>query len=312
MWLIYALGSGFGHLTRACALARAAPHDVRVRILTNSPYAVSVQRAFPALELAVLDPALAVDEARDEVRRRIAAEPEACLIVDTFPRGLGGELVDIVPRYRGRCVLIRRDLNPRYSEAFELEAFVARSYELVLEAESPNTAAWLVRSCHELPARYRKRERPAVIVCAAGNPEELDWYGTVAAKLRRHDYDVQCVAPVCPSTCPPDCWLAYWPAIDLFPGADVVVGGGGYNTVYECLACRVPLVARPWPRKYDRQALRARRYAAAVVANPADAVAAVEAILSDPPMRERTVGYENGAVAGAAAIQRVVASSRRH
>jgi len=45
--------------------------------------------------------------------------------------------------------------------------------------------------------------------------------------------------------------------MDLLPGVDLVVGGAGYNTVNECLACGVPLIARAWPRKYDRQSLRA-------------------------------------------------------
>ncbi|MBW4572535.1 MAG: hypothetical protein KME31_32500 [Tolypothrix carrinoi HA7290-LM1] len=35
--------------------------------------------------------------------------------------------------------------------------------------------------------------------------------------------------------------------------ADVVVGGAGYNTVYECAALGVPLVAIALKRLYDRQ-----------------------------------------------------------
>src|SRR5581483_11759696 len=73
-------------------------------------------------------------------------------------------------------------------------------------------------------------------------------------------------------------WIRYWPAIDLFSAASVVIGGAGYNTVEECLAIGVPLIAHPWPRMYDRQDLRARRAAdrgrVVVVGDPHEAAEA--------------------------------------
>src|SRR5580698_10096100 len=118
-WLIYALGGGFGHLTRASALARAALHD-NVRILTNSPYANLVQRALPELNIIALNPVMTVAEGRAEVVSRIASEAPECLIVDTFPRGLGGELSDVISSFPGLKVLVQCDLNPQYSAAFDL------------------------------------------------------------------------------------------------------------------------------------------------------------------------------------------------
>ena len=43
-WLIYALGGGLGHLSRAIALARVAARAAgrTIRVLTNSPFAASV------------------------------------------------------------------------------------------------------------------------------------------------------------------------------------------------------------------------------------------------------------------------------
>ena len=49
MWLIYALGGGWGHLTRAVALASIAQRERPVRILTNSPYASIVAAAVLAV-----------------------------------------------------------------------------------------------------------------------------------------------------------------------------------------------------------------------------------------------------------------------
>ena len=38
--------------------------------------------------------------------------------------------------------------------------------------------------------------------------------------------------------------------------ADIIIGGAGYNTVYECAALNIPLITFPLRRQYDRQAQR--------------------------------------------------------
>src|SRR4051794_34810227 len=89
-WLIYALGGGLGHLTRAVALARAAQRIGRsVRVLTNSPFA----RAFrfedllhAPSSLVRIDPGLGRDSVADVIRSELAAREFDVLIVDTFPR----------------------------------------------------------------------------------------------------------------------------------------------------------------------------------------------------------------------------------
>jgi hypothetical protein len=323
-WLIYALGGGFGHLTRASALARAG-RDNKVRILTNSPYADCVRKAMPELDVIALGPAVTIAEARLEVVRQVeSADPDA-LIVDTFPRGLGGELADLVSSFSRLKVFVQRDLNPQYSAAFDLNAFVRKSYDLVLapgDAQSDSlgpfpqiaiTAPWLVRSQEEIFTRQHARallglheERPCLMVCAAGNSEELAWYGAVVSQLIElaPACDVRCIAPVRPAACPPACWLSYWPALDLYAAADVVVGGAGYNTIYECLACQVPLIARPWPRKYDRQSLRAAR-AAAVADDPTQAVAAALKLLPFVAGKKERVQFYNGATDAATLIEQL-------
>jgi hypothetical protein len=229
----------------------------------------------PEIDLVGLDPAMRVEEARAAVVLEIEAAAPECLIVDTFPRGLAGELADFIPSFGGRKVLVQRDLNPEYRAAFQLDEYIHDHYDLVLvpgdagvdpSPRSIVTAPWVVRSWEELPDRDRARQmlnlggtKPCVVVCAAGNPDELHWYGSVAALLAESAElcSVRCIAPVRPEECPLECWVRYWPAIDLYSAADVVVGGAGYNTIHECLACGVPLIARPWPRKYDRQGRRA-------------------------------------------------------
>jgi len=266
--LIYALGGGWGHLTRAVALAHACKDD-RVRILTNSPYANHLCRAEPCLDIRIVS-------TREEVVAEITSSDPECLIVDTFPRGIVGELVD----YSGVRVLVQRELTPEYIAAADLPAFTNSHYGLVLtpgdvisELRDP---PWLVHSPGNLsPAQARdllRLDGPCILVCAAGNAAEQAWYGAVTAHLGKQ---ARCIAPECPPSCPRECWVQYWPAMDLFVAAEVVVGGAGYNTIHECLACGVPLVARPWPRKYDRQLLRAQRAAqfgrVAIVQEPEEA-----------------------------------------
>jgi hypothetical protein len=257
----------------------------------------------PHLDIIALDPAISVIDGREEVRRQIHEVPADCLIVDTFPRGLGGELAELLPTFPGSKVLVQRDLNPQYAAAYHLNAFVSEHYDLVLTSEqTPTTQPWLVRSCHELMPRDAARQflgltqpKPCVIVCAAGNPDELAWYGDVSALLiASARCDVRCIAPTLPRDCPPEFFIPYWPAIDLYAAADIVIGGGGYNTVYECAACAVPLIARPWPRKYDRQNLRASRHGSIIVDEPQHAVAAAIELLQAIPSKSHQTEFRNG------------------
>ena len=331
-WLIYALGGGFGHLTRACALARAAFPDCQVRILTNSPYAAGAAHAMPELDLVALDPEMTPDLARVEVSHQIMSAAADCLIVDTFPRGLAGELVNVVPAFSGLKVLVQRDLNPRYAATYKLNAFIANSYDLVVVpgdttqdrlgpvTHSVTTAPWLIRSRHEMPDRDCARrllglhdEKPCIVACAAGNPEELAWYGAAVSRLLEcaPQCHVRLIAPVRPDECPHDCWVGYWPAMDLYAAADVVIGGAGYNTIYESVACGVPLVARAWPRKYDRQRLRACRAAAQArirIVDEPDQAAAAALESCGPGPRPGLPRFQNGALEAVATIRRMIAT----
>ena len=293
MWSIYALGGGWGHLTRAVALARAVGTQTPIRIVTNSPYAEFVQRYVPELDILSVS-------SREETLCYLAGSD--CLIVDTFPRGLLGELVDWLPRQSMRKVLVARDLIPEYVESYALRDFVAANYDLVLcpgegeaFADLPRarmTDPWLVANVPEPCAN-----RNLALVCACGNREEQGWYGEVAALLSR-EMPVLCVSPACPLGCPTEVWRQHWPALELFGSAKVVVGGAGYNLVNETRAANVPLIARAWMRLYDRQALRAQRAGATLVETPAEAVEAARRVHEPRPRGL----FENGAKQAALAI----------
>lgn len=205
-WLVYALGGGMGHLTRAGALAReAARRGHGVTLLTNSPFApalpleevlgpgVTVWRPGAALDKAAVREAVArwLDEARPDV-----------LVVDTFPRGLGGELAPLLPGLRARKVLIHRDLNPAYVERFDVAGAV-EAFDLLLvpgedapfagHPRAMRTAPWLLLEEGELLPRAEARARlgvpgedarPVVAVMGCGTPAEVDEAGDLAARLQ--------------------------------------------------------------------------------------------------------------------------------
>ncbi|MBZ5621343.1 MAG: UDP-N-acetylglucosamine--LPS N-acetylglucosamine transferase [Acidobacteriia bacterium] len=326
MWLIYALGGGWGHLTRAVALARIAQPERPVRILTNSPYAGIVAGSLPDLDLVVLDARAPAAETRAAAMREIAEFRPSCLIVDTFPRGIGGELAGMLATLSARKVLVHRDLNPRYVAVARIRAFVAAHYDVVLVPGAGEgsqlgdlpiafeTGPWLVRCADEIPdlgqarelLRLAPHEEHCVLVCASGKKDELAWYGEVVSRLRELDRSVpvRSLAAERPPQCPDECWVRYWPAIDLFGAAAVVVGGAGYNTVQESLAWDVPLVLRPWPRAYDRQELRARRASAGgrvtLVQEPEEAARAALEQIED--RRVWLPRFANGAVEAVARI----------
>ena len=308
-WLIYALGSGWGHLNRAIALARFAPCSVE--ILVNSPYAATVQAVLTGshIQLHPLPKNSSPQSTHKYVQQWLTRNRYTRLIVDTFPRGLVGDLVDVLPTVEVPRCWIHRDLKPDYIAAKGIVDFVQQHYQLVLipgEAAAPLqnlahacvTEPWLLRDEAELLAvRESLRNRlnvdglrPLLIVCATGQLHELQLFGDVARQLAQQfpACIVRCLAHECPPNCPAELWIAHWPGIEVLQLADMVIGGAGYHTIYECAALDVPLVALPLRRKYDRQAERAAGLSIPVK-NQAECIEAVAWILD----RVLSAGEEN-------------------
>ena len=347
-WLIYALGGGWGHLNRAIALGRIATHSRAVTILTNSPYVPYVQpylqatvnrRCFP-LTLHSIAAEASFEDTCDRIQQWVLRRTWQCAIIDTFPRGLGGELVDLRRQSSSfPWFLVHRDLNPDYVRAKALPDFVRQFYQAVFIpgdgapdnrnltncnpsndesidrstlplANLPNvywTAPWLLRSANELPA-LEKSQRPNAIVCAAGQASELAFFGCLSRQLHcalPHAI-VRCLAPQCPPSCPPEIWISHWPGIEVLQMADVVIGGAGYNTVHECAALGIPLVAFAFKRLYDRQSRRAQKWG-----HPVQTIE--QAIATTQRLLERNTrttpfkhAYQNGAISAVSQIEQLL------
>ncbi|MBD1895992.1 UDP-N-acetylglucosamine--LPS N-acetylglucosamine transferase [Coleofasciculus sp. FACHB-129] len=361
IWLIYALGGGWGHLTRSLSLGRMATRYHHVKILTNTPYATYL--GGEGCDVQIIAPNVGFAATCEQVRDVLLNTRYDCLIVDTFPRGLGGELADILPQLKHiPRILIHRDISPVYIHRFALRSFVKENFDAVIvpgEGEdSPladlpivhYTSPWLIRNAEELPNRMKARsllglnalgldcDRPSgsnlrlrqrpfkkkggrscfafiqqtppagvrkkiILVCAAGQASELSFFGKLSTHLNAAfpDAAVRVLAPVCPDGCPPQLWVSHSPGIECLLAADVVVGGAGYNTVYECAAVGVPLVAFAFKRLYDRQKVRALR-CAYCVEEIEDAIATVAMLQNQ--VSNRPADYPNGAVEAVRLIEK--------
>ncbi len=293
-WLIYALGGGWGHLNRALSLGRIAAKNRTVTIICNSPYLEYLLSAqtekydiLPKIEgcyIEFISPRDNLNITRDRIQKILSDRQYQCLIIDTFPRGLGGELVDILPKITAKKILVHRDIKPDYIRAKQLQNFVENYFDLILIPgeigklpfshlpQVKYTSPWLIRCDNELPKLLESylllnikseemtlsQSAKIVIISSSGKAEELKYYGKLTQILAEKFTNIifRCLAAECPENCPRELWLFHWPGIECLLAADLVIAGAGYNTMYECLALGIPLLAMPFKRMYDRQELR--------------------------------------------------------
>ena len=274
-WKIYALGGGLGHFHRALVLGRGAvAQGHSVEILTNSRFAPHIPWKSE------------LGESGDVTFIRSEDSPEATsaavidwlegesfdrLIVDTFPRGLAGELPELMPEVMVPKTLIHRDLNPEYIEKYDVVGTVEQFDQLILPGEGapfadmPNarrTEPWFIRDSQELlPADQARLQlgmetddpRRLLLVCSTGRAQEEKQFKAVMDELNRSldDWCVRLASPV-----PGAAELTVWPLFPLLNGVDALVAAGGYNLVNEARATGTPLFAFAQERRYDRQHVR--------------------------------------------------------
>lgn len=265
--LFYGLGGGLGHLTRTLALARRFPGDSSENlVLTNSPFAAVVAESgfeLPSnLRVEVLSAKASKSELTEAVPRLVQRFQPDLLMVDTFPRGLVGELADIVSEQRTRQVFVHRYLNEDYIRQFELQSWVDLFDRILVPGESAlfeshpratRTEPWLLLDDDELLDRQDARqrwevdERPLVLVSGCGRPNEVvaarEMAGTLSARFGTRA-NIRFASPNASS---------HWPLLQLLNGVDLLVGGGGYNTVHEARATGTALLALTQKRLYDCQ-----------------------------------------------------------
>lgn len=285
-YLIYALGGGWGHLNRCLSLAVAQASCLgtknQVSIIINSPYFPYIQDKINHIYCNFINPETEFQETCKTVQEIILKNDYNCIIIDTFPRGLGGELTEILPTLKAKKILIHRDLNPRYIQVKNIQEFVINNYDLILiPGDGENlpfanfvnsyiTKPWLIKNCDQLISvnqayfflkiNHKLPQQKVIIILASGEINELEIYGEIANILSQNNaYIVRIISAIKPQNCDQEIWQFYYPAIDFLQIADLIIGGGGYNTISEAIALKIPLIVLPHPRLYDRQLMRIQR-----------------------------------------------------
>ena len=326
-WCLYALGGGLGHLVRSLGLARAAAargHDVMLLANTESARQLPVREELGSRGTFCEIPA-AFDRGQVTgfVQQTLREQRCDVLVVDTFPRGLAGELPDILPELSAKKVLVHRDLNPRYVEQSDLARFVDH-YDLLLAPgelgplaehdRTQRTAPWLIRDFDELLDQPAARQRlqvdasdvPVIAVIAAGFPAEMQAMQELAQRLTR-SLERRAIVRMISLTSPAetsDCrTVALWPTLEAIRGINLLIGAGGYNTVWEARSTQTPLIAIGRERLYDRQSVRLSLQER--VADEAEAFSRAQACVDQNANQHRAAvpKYDNGTHAAVGCIE---------
>lgn len=289
---------------RSIALGKVLQTYGKVHILTNSPYADFVSPLFPNLTIHLV-PYLSIPNLVNAYGKLLDEQQISYLIVDTFPRGILGELVDILPKLTIPKILLVRDLHPNYVREYELEKFIDLNYNLCIPIEKiefsnqPSIACPVtICGAQEIltPNQAQKvlgiseLDRKNVLICASGTPTEMKLFQGLY-------WELQELLPRYMPNC--NIFLAnYFPAMALYSTIDLVIGGGGYNTVGECLAMNLPLLGIPFSRRYDRQVLRLKRYenrGIYLIENISQVLPQISKVLHSQNSKSAPISFMNGA-----------------
>lgn len=267
MILYYALGGGLGHISRSLALLAHAPQPLlpRVRLLVSSRSAEVARPVSPCPMDLVPEQAMAhrklYHRFLDEYFRR---HDVSCVIVDTFPFGLLGDLKHRDPRlprvlvgrylrwdaYRERCGDLAGAAWPQVAVMIEdqEEACLeeAARHGRVVAAPGPISLARPIDGTADI--------RPACCIVHSGSPQEMDRLMLEARRIM-----AERAMEGTPEVFTPEKGL--FPVERNLSRFTDVVSGAGYAgcAAAAVLKGRVRYHLHPFPRRFDDQALRLRR-----------------------------------------------------
>lgn len=281
--MVYAAGGGYGHCVRAISLARAAKKENKKRkvALVANQSAVtrlaSIARS-SQIELFGLNDACSVQSFRDQSKQLLSRLRFSSLIVDSFPRGIVGELTDVISAREYSKVLVHRDISPDYLNKTPVAKAISHFCLILVPGEPAplandekaiRTTPWVLLDSSELFSRCEAHEvlriadsgMPVCLISLSGKEHERVFFSRIALKLVKELGD-KIQFKVCGDV--PDIWqqelksisVKYWPLLKLLGGVDWLIGAGGYNTVFESKLAGAKFFGFPQERLYDRQRRR--------------------------------------------------------
>jgi hypothetical protein len=284
--LYHALGGGLGHATRALAVARQMANRLggQHHLHISTPFAPSLLHAIhlePGLSVSAFPFSVSRDSLPEEILTFVREWCPDLFVVDTFPRGLVGELVGVFSVWSG-CprVLISRGLPPDYVEQYRLGEFVRRHYDLILAPGEPSPFGdhpghemlppFLIRDEEELLSREAAlavlgADCPVVLVVGTGTDGECQDWDRLAAALAA---GWPATAPPLRLALPPALPIVrapgglplvqHFPLLECLRGVRLLIGSAGYNLVHEARATGVAGLFVARGRRYDDQVSRLR------------------------------------------------------
>ena len=285
-FLHYALGGGLGHLVRQVAIARSLQQQTDGKsgstIVANSEFAPTVARLVAQengdqIRFELLPSDCSPTDAESLLEKLLASQRFDCLVVDVFPRGLGGELVNCFANHSALPkILIARNLPPDYLQQFEVESFVQRNFPQVFRIEPEAPFEGLPQSQLTCPVVFQssptktkpiatRPDQHRILVVGSGTSAECQAMRKLAEDLKvitnasypdsgSRPYEFCFHGP----TSDLDDDRFCWPPSSQLAGFDLVIGNAGYNLFWETQLSQTPAILLARSRKYDDQSVRSK------------------------------------------------------
>lgn len=282
MILYYAIGDGFGHLTRARAALHTLGFEREAAILTASDARTT--------ELVCRDePIIRVPRSLENNRTRyrawlrelLAELRPSKIFLDAFPAGICGEFCDFAElgsaetHYVARLLkwkeyeIVLNERAPRFFKTHLLEPleamhaqFAAAHSEQVAPLVLRDPPVMISKEIETLIDEIKSESRPFWLVVHSGASEEISQLLAYAAEMRRverqDDTQIILIAPHAPSQIPDDVrCVNFYPAAPLFPFAARIITACGFNAMRQAAAYAEKHFFIPFPRRFDDQFARA-------------------------------------------------------
>lgn len=229
--LYYALGGGRGHATRSRLLSQWFPVGSDIHFILPQ----RLKAWSRGLQVHLVNPSLLGAQVAQLLRQ---LSPDL-LLVDTFPRGVLGELAEL--DFPCPAWLVARWLKLSYATRPEVLCALDR-YQQVLNCE---LTPW-ERGCQIGPVLAPPAQ-------PQGNREIL-WLGSGPVEAQ-HRLTQALPAEVVVAA--PDLGQPRQDVAQLLASASLVISASGYNAYHEIVQAGTPVIFWPQARLYDEQNLRA-------------------------------------------------------
>jgi len=248
--VFYARGGGIGHFNRAYAIARLLlrDHGWHPLILSTSAFLpMSLREALPVMRWPGAFEAQGFDWP-GAVRAVLKTLQPELLVSDTFPEGPEQELAGLaVPHrfclYRDPQLMLPDGVPGMVPGPADAGYILNRAPS---ELFAPRLARqWLRASGH----------KPLVLVSHNGNPAETTaFFDYLWQVLQPLEFELRLASLLpCPRPEWAPHWVTYFPLSDLLLGVDLLISGGGYNSVAEARAYGIRALFTAFERPVDRQ-----------------------------------------------------------